>query len=178
VFGDATLRDMARRRPSTVQRLLDVHGVGQQKAADFGQQFVDCILAYCQQHDVTMDVRPIAMPEPPPTPSAGALQSFPLFDEGLSVEETAQRLGRATSTTYGYLESYIRYRRVTDATRWISQRELEQIQAVVEHAGAERLRPIYDALHGRIGYERIRIAVACLANQAAASRVEATHETV
>jgi hypothetical protein len=44
---------------------------------------------------------------------------------------------------------------------------LEQVAVVVQHAGAERLKPIYDALHGRVGYERIRIAVACLANQAA-----------
>jgi ATP-dependent DNA helicase RecQ len=165
VFSDATLRDMARRRPSTVERLLDVHGVGQQKSADFGQQFVDCIVTHCRRHDVSMDVQPAAAYEAPPTPSAGAVQSFALFDEGLSVEETAERLSRAVSTTYGYLESYVRHRRVTDATRWISPRELEQVEAIVEHAGAERLKPIYEALHGRIGYERIRIAVACLANR-------------
>jgi ATP-dependent DNA helicase RecQ len=165
VFSDATLRDMARRRPSTVERLLDVHGVGQQKSADFGQQFVDCIVTHCRQHDVRMDVQPAAACEAPPTPSAGAVQSFALFDEGLSVEETAARLGRAVSTTYGYLESYVRHRRVTDATRWILPREREQVEAIVEHAGAERLKPIYEALHGRIGYERIRIAVACLANR-------------
>jgi hypothetical protein len=28
------------------------------------------------------------------------------------------------------------------------RRELEQIEVVVQHAGAERLKPIYDALHG------------------------------
>jgi hypothetical protein len=63
------------------------------------------------------------------------------------------------------LETYIRHRRITDASRWISPRELEQIQVVVQHAGAERLKPIYEALHGRIMYETIRIAVACLANR-------------
>ncbi|MEX2309316.1 MAG: DNA helicase RecQ [Pirellulales bacterium] len=169
VFGDATLRDMARRRSSTVERFLEVHGVGQQKAADFGPQFVDCIVAYCQPHELSMDVQPeAATPRTPSVPSASAVQAFPLFDQGLSVEEAAAQLGRAISTTYGYLESYIRHRRVTDASRWLSRKELEQIEAVVQHAGAERLKPIYEALHGRIGYERIRIAVACLANQSAA----------
>jgi ATP-dependent DNA helicase RecQ len=168
VFSDATLRDMARRRPSTVERLLDVRGVGQQKSADFGRRFTECIVVYCRQHGVAMDVSPEPVRrEPSSTPSAGALQSFPLFDEGLSAEEAAERLSRAVSTTYGYLESYIKQRRVTDPSRWISSRELEQVAVVVQHAGAERLKPIYDALHGRVGYERIRIAVACLANQAA-----------
>ena len=31
IFGDAALRDMARKRPSTVQRFLDVKGVGETK---------------------------------------------------------------------------------------------------------------------------------------------------
>jgi ATP-dependent DNA helicase RecQ len=166
VFSDATLRDMARRRPSIIERLLDVHGVGQQKSADFGRQFVEFIVSYCRQHDVPMDVSP--QPQSAPAisaPPASAVQSFPLFDEGLSVEETSRRLGRAISTTYGYLEAYIRHRGVTDITPWISRNELEQIEAAVEHAGIDRLKPIYEALHGRIGYERIRLAVASLANR-------------
>jgi ATP-dependent DNA helicase RecQ len=46
VFGDATLRDMARQRPTSLEQLLEVRGVGQKKMADFGQQFVDCIINY------------------------------------------------------------------------------------------------------------------------------------
>jgi ATP-dependent DNA helicase RecQ len=46
VFGDATLRDMARQRPTSLEQLLEVRGVGQKKLADFGQQFVDCIINY------------------------------------------------------------------------------------------------------------------------------------
>ena len=58
VFGDATLRDMARHRPSTVERFLDVRGVGQQKAVDFGELFVNRIVTYCREHELEMDVRP------------------------------------------------------------------------------------------------------------------------
>jgi ATP-dependent DNA helicase RecQ len=46
VFGDATLRDMARQKPTSLEQLLEVRGVGQKKSADFGQQFVDCIINY------------------------------------------------------------------------------------------------------------------------------------
>jgi ATP-dependent DNA helicase RecQ len=171
VFGDATLRDMARQRPTTIARLLDVHGVGQKKAADLGQQFVDRIVAYCGEHNVDTNVSTQSAVRqssaPPMTPSASAVQSFPLFDEGLSVEQVAERLGRAESTTYGYLESYIRHRRVTDATRWIPRRDLAEIESAVETAGTERLKPIHEALGGRVSYERIRIAMACMANQTA-----------
>jgi ATP-dependent DNA helicase RecQ len=43
VFSDATLREMARLRPRTKDDLLEVTGVGQQKLADYGAQFLDTI---------------------------------------------------------------------------------------------------------------------------------------
>jgi ATP-dependent DNA helicase RecQ len=165
VFSDATLRDMARRRPSTIDRLLDVHGVGQQKATDFGQRLVACITTHCRQHGIATDVQPEIASQTSSTPSANAVQAFPLFDEGLSPEQVAERLGRATSTTMGYLETYIRQRGITDATPWISPRELEQVKVVAQYAGTERLKPIHEALNGRVDYDHIRIALACLANE-------------
>jgi ATP-dependent DNA helicase RecQ len=175
VFGDATLRDMARRRPSTKAGLLDVHGVGRQKLADFGDDFLACIGEYCEQNDVTMDVRPASGNRQRPVPSAppaAAMKAFPLFEEGLKVEEVARRLGRAVSTTYGYLEAFVRHRRVVDPAPWVAPAEQEQIAAAVEESGAERLKSVYDALDGRVGYERIRIAVACLENRATAAESE------
>ena len=43
VFGDASLRDMARQRPATPAEFLEVHGVGQKKAADYGEVFLAAI---------------------------------------------------------------------------------------------------------------------------------------
>jgi len=179
VFGDATLRDMARQRPSTLQGLLEVRGVGQKKLAEVGPEFLDSITSYCHANGLEMDVAPqpaAPRPAPPTTPSASAVQSFPLFDDGQTVEQVAEQLGRAISTTLGYLEAYIRHRHVTDATLWISPEEFEQIETAVATTGADRLRPIFDALEGRIPFERIRIAVACLANRDADSPTATAHE--
>jgi ATP-dependent DNA helicase RecQ len=169
VFGDATLRDMARRRPSTVEAMLNVHGVGRQKSADFGAQFAECIVRYCREHGISTDVGAPAVPSRKATAAlpAAAVKSFSLFDERLSVDEVAERLGRALSTTYGYLEAYVRHRRVVDPMPWVTPSDFAEISAAAEQTGATRLKPIYDALNGRVGYERIRIAVACLENQPA-----------
>jgi ATP-dependent DNA helicase RecQ len=166
IFGDATLRDMARRRPSTPTSFLEVNGVGQKKAADFGPQFLDRITTYCEQNGIAMDVQSeAATRQAAPVLSASAIQAFPLFEEGLSIEQAAERLGRAVSTTFGYLEAYVRQRRISDASRWVPREELDQIEAAARRVGIQRLKPIYDALDGRIGYDSIRIAVACLANR-------------
>jgi len=56
LFSDATLRDMARLRPSTPKTLLHVRGVGERKAADVGDRFLQNIEAYCKGHALTTDV--------------------------------------------------------------------------------------------------------------------------
>jgi ATP-dependent DNA helicase RecQ len=55
VFGDASLRDMARRRPSSPQQLLEVHGVGERKSAEYGVDFLQLIADYCRRNDVALD---------------------------------------------------------------------------------------------------------------------------
>jgi ATP-dependent DNA helicase RecQ len=168
VFGDATLRDMARRRPSSREKLLEVHGVGERKAADFGTAFIECIAEYCSGNGVAMDVereQPVRLRRSD-APTAGAIDAFPLFEEALRVEEAAERLGRAVSTTYGYLEAYVKQRGVTDVTPWVTRGDFAQVEAAAHEMGTARLKPIYEALGGKIGYERIRIVVAALANRA------------
>jgi ATP-dependent DNA helicase RecQ len=50
VFADAALRDMARRKPTTIQAFMKVSGVGQKKSEDFGSQFITAISEYLLEH--------------------------------------------------------------------------------------------------------------------------------
>lgn len=43
IFHDTTLRQMAERRPATIDDLHDIYGVGAKKATDFGDDFLDAI---------------------------------------------------------------------------------------------------------------------------------------
>jgi uncharacterized protein YpbB len=75
------------------------------------------------------------------------------------------------STTYGYLEAYVRHRRISEPVPWVSHDDFADILAAARQVNETRLKPIYDALDGRIGFERIRIAVACIENQSAAQTI-------
>jgi ATP-dependent DNA helicase RecQ len=46
IFHDTTLREMAQRRPKTLDDLRHVYGVGTKKAADFGDTFLDAIRTF------------------------------------------------------------------------------------------------------------------------------------
>jgi len=47
VFSDAALRDMARRRPSTLEGFLEVKGVGEEKCRQYGETVLAVIKDYC-----------------------------------------------------------------------------------------------------------------------------------
>ncbi len=55
VFSDATLRDLARRRPSNHDELLTIHGIGAKKSAEYGDDLLDEIGNYCRDRGVTLD---------------------------------------------------------------------------------------------------------------------------
>ncbi len=52
IFSDRTLRDLARRQPTTPDTFRAVHGVGAAKLKKFGQRFSHEIKAYLETHDV------------------------------------------------------------------------------------------------------------------------------
>ncbi len=47
VFGDTSLRDMARKKPRTVDEFLQVHGVGQAKSRQYAKPFLEVIRDVC-----------------------------------------------------------------------------------------------------------------------------------
>jgi ATP-dependent DNA helicase RecQ len=56
LFSDATLREMARVRPGSVDALLSIRGVGERKLADLGQRFLEVISNYCRDNRLPLDV--------------------------------------------------------------------------------------------------------------------------
>jgi ATP-dependent DNA helicase RecQ len=55
IFGDATLREMARLRPGSREALRRVRGVGDQKLRDFASRFLTEISAYCKDQGLDLD---------------------------------------------------------------------------------------------------------------------------
>ncbi len=171
IFSDATLRDVARRRPADNQNLLAVHGIGERKATDYGERVIALVQQYCESNNVESNIVPprdesrSPRKEAPAFPSGGARESFKLFDQGVDIPAVCEKLRRATSTVYGYLEQYIQTRKITDPTRWLDPATVEQIEIAATHNETGRLKPIHDALNGIVPYESIRIVIACLKNR-------------
>lgn len=55
VFGDATLRDMARVRPSSTESMLEVKGIGVHKLEQYGEAFLAAIDRVCRERQLDRD---------------------------------------------------------------------------------------------------------------------------
>jgi ATP-dependent DNA helicase RecQ len=169
VFGDTALRDMARRRPSTLEGFSHVNGVGDKKLEDFGDTFVTVIAEYCRANQIAMDVASPTVPPRPPVASGvnqSALPAFEFFRNGASIEEVMSKLNRARSTVLSYLSEYLRHDLVLDPSPWVDSVTARRIETAIEEIGPQpRLAPIYEHLGGQVCYDDIRIVAACLRNR-------------
>ena len=169
VFGDATLRDMARRRPATLDSFRSVRGIGEKKLEDYGEQFIKAIAEFCQRHEVEMDGLPVSAKTRPADIDAGektaAIRAFKYFREGRSVASVADELGRATSTVQAYLVEFIKQENVSDPTPWVDEATVLRIVDVVDEFGIEKMKPLYEALNGEVSYAQIKVAVGCMRNR-------------
>ena len=171
VFGDAALRDMARRRPTSDAGFLEVRGVGEKKRTDYGDLFLDAIRTYCAEHDQTTDVTPdeqAMVAEPIETSlSQSEARAIQLFESGKSIEDVAAEMGRAQSTTWGYLNAYLQEHAVTDPSPWVDVATVERIEAAIGEVGPHPLRPIYEQLGEDADYNAIRVVATCWENREA-----------
>ncbi len=173
VFGDSSLREMARHRPSTLESFRLMKGVGDKKCQDYGEAFTQHIVAYCQQEGLEVDAletEVVTTPrrEPPKNQSPALKDAFTLFAKGKMVDEVAAIIGRANTTVQGYLEQFIREQKLEDPTAWVTGETARRVEAALEECGQRALKPIYEHLGEEVSYEEIRIVVACLQNRESA----------
>ena len=173
IFSDATLRGLARLRPSSPERLLVVQGIGEKKAAEYGDEFLEAIADYCREHSLAQDLfdSPASQLEEKaarlsPTTSSSKRRAIELFLQGKTMEEVCQAVNRARSTVSEYLGDAIAMHGISDHTPWLSDATFEHIRAAAAQHGMDRLKPLKEALGDDVSYDEIKIALACLRNAA------------
>jgi ATP-dependent DNA helicase RecQ len=171
IFSDATLRELARVRPSNLQKMRLIYGVGDVKLRDFGGRFLQAVADFCRAHGLSTDNRPAPMRSPePPRPSSRLnpqrTQAFEEFRQGATIEDVMRRTGRGRSTVVDYLCEFIREQRPASIAAWVSDAVHQQVAVAARQAGSARLRPIFIALGEKVPYDDIRLVLAHLAARA------------
>ena len=165
ILTDASLRELAAVRPSTLDKMRTVVGIGKQKLDDFGADLLGVIVRWCSDQGLAMDqAPPNRAPVPPPKLVQKGMreQAFQLFRQGGSIDEAMKATGRTRSTVADYLCDFLRLESPKDPLPWVDPGDAQRIGKAAEELGSGRLAPLREHFNGEFDYDQIRIALAWL----------------
>lgn len=166
IMHDTTLRSLARVRPTTLPALSRVRGLGEKRVRDYGLRLLEAIERAVHERNLLSDQpdlpngpRAAAAPRAKKT-SASEVRAAALFEQGMSVEDVCEQMGRAQSTVYGYLERFIEQKRPQRIDTWVDAPTYDRVAAARDALGEGSLKPLFDHLNAEVPYELIRVVLA------------------
>ena len=155
-------------RPSTLERMRWISGVGDVKLNDFGERFLAAIDAHCQKYALARDVAAPAAALPEATRTGGTRSNpqrdlaFELFAKGVGLDQVAEQTERSHGTVVDYLCDYIRDTNPESLGPWVPEAVYHQVAHAARQVGSDRLKPIFLTLGEQVPYDVIRIVLAHL----------------
>lgn len=169
IFSDKTLMEMAAWYPQSAAALLQINGVGQVKAQQYGERFLAAIRDYCSERGIAEVPRPqtaaAALADPTRT-STGEKRRFVAMGEAFNAGATIAELSAAHNikhtTIVAHLERYGQAGHALNAEGLLKEIELDpstraEALAVFDRLGGQALRPVYEAFNGSIDYDTLRL---------------------
>ncbi|WP_064197344.1 MULTISPECIES: DNA helicase RecQ [Emticicia] len=155
VFSDATLSDMAQKRPINRFQMMGVSGVGEQKFRQYGDEFINEILSF------TGDNPGIGRAKQ--EKGMTFLETFEMYKAGLSIDEMAAKRSLNPVTIISHLVKLKQDGQDIDLKQYIATYEYNQIIAEAMKLNVQKgdaLKPLFEALEGVYDYGKIRLALA------------------
>ncbi|RLJ18606.1 DNA helicase RecQ [bacterium endosymbiont of Escarpia laminata] len=152
IFHDATLTELARRRPASLHEMAAISGVGESKLARYGQQFL-------------LHIREYPLPDLLRNNLSDTVnETLYLFNSGKDAQRIAQERELKLTTVFSHFAEALEVGLldVTDVLPLESE-EYTQIVRLMEHLDVceeGRLKPLYEALDGAWDYGILRCVLA------------------
>lgn len=149
IFQDSSLEAMATMYPVTLDELKEIPGVGQGKAARYGQEFCDLIKRHCEENDIErhMELRVRTVP----SKRQLKLSIIGKIDRKFALEDIASGLGISYDELLDEMEAI-----VYSGTKLDINYYLEDVM------DEEYMLDIYDYFHDESETDRLSVAVKAL----------------
>ena len=165
IFADRTLVEMAAFYPQSPERLLDISGVGQVKARQYGEAFLEVLREYCRKHKISEKTKEVRRPKD--DSGRRYVQVAEAFNGGESVADLMERYRVTAGTILNHLARYVeaghKIRKVEEllALSSASPEQQAAVFATFEELGTALLKPVFDKLGGKPDYEELKILRLC-----------------
>lgn len=153
IFNDATLKEMEKERPMTDEDFIRINGVGKKKMQDYGYKFIKEIIAFTKEKPTKKKVK------------KGNTHKITqdLYNEGLSVDEIAEKRELAPATIFSHLSKLYEEGENINMHQFISKDDLEAVKkAKIELKDPNALKPYFEHFREAIDYKKIRLALAII----------------
>ena len=153
IFSDATLSDMAQKKPIDERSMLQVSWVGQEKYRRFGEVFIDAIKAFARKE--MKEGRRIV-------PGITHQETLELYNMGFSIDAIASNRWLKPSTILSHLFKLREEWHVIDLRKLIDDEAFAALSEGIRtqwFTQESKLREIYDYFEGKYSYDEIRVVM-------------------
>ena len=167
VFSDATLREMAARRPRSRAEMLAVNGVGQVKFERYGEPFLSVTRGAAPAGRVPAAPRQApATGAVPGTLRATLQETLALYGSGLrDIGAMAERRGLSRQTIANHLAELLLAGAVTSLDGLVPVETVALIRRTADDRPFRELGPMKEQLGGAVSYEELHLVRAYLMSQ-------------
>lgn len=145
IFNDASLKDMAIKKPISEEAFLQISGVGQRKFEVYGERFIYEIANYGNTKKVDTYQKTLL-----------------LFKDGKTVAEISAIRKLHETTIYSHLAKLYLENKIDSLSDFITINEINKIKKVhqtLNKEDKEKLKPYFDYFEGEVPYYIIRLGL-------------------
>lgn len=169
VFADISLKQMSTFYPITVEKMLEIDGVGAKKLENYGKLFIDLISKYVKENNIiikedtpalkenTLVDVPLKKEVTPREPTY--ITSYNLYNSGKSILEIAKERNLTKHTIETHLIKCYLLNMDIDLEKDIQTKFEKDIFEAINSIGYEKLRPLKDHLPPEVTYFDIQYYV-------------------
>ena len=161
IFSDRTLVEMAAYYPQSAESLLNISGVGQVKARQYGNSFLGVITAHCEQHDLKEKQKETTRFKRDSNRRYVLVSEA--YNSGKTIQDLMERYHVTQGTILGHLTRYLStgntLRKGEDLQKLtsVTPEQKQAVFAAFDELSPTFLKPVYEKLSGELEYDELKI---------------------
>jgi len=161
IFNDRTLREMASRQPKNLDEMRSISGVGEQKLASFGEDFLNVIRGW--------QTNPVAVIEAVVTQKSDTpshIETLELINAGRNLEEISEERQVKLSTIIRHVVQLVEEGHAFSDEKIIDPRRKSEIAAMFHETRSKSLSAVVQHSQGSVDFEEARLVRALMSRNA------------
>lgn len=163
IFSNQVLANLANYKPLTLDELMQIPGIGENKTKKYGQDIIKLIHKYLDDNGIkrqgelleARDLKAIAVKNKETVPSPTQTKTLDLYKQGLTAEEVARERELTLSTIYGHIYNLAKDFQLDFHSEEKSAYHDEVLKAI-EEVGYMTLTPIKERINPEASFTDIR----------------------